>query len=204
MFFDLPFQGYNMTFSQYTALTLTLPRVRMMRTWRRPSCVRCWYFSHAGCTCTQGEHVSTLSLRIIWRLVLGALTALLIWKATPSEYDHYASPALPVSDQKRTRSQYHSIKHARPPLSKAWCRRQNKTKNCANYNIQKILQILKTRLFESRGAIGAWCLAMCVTLITYSTTSLSTSASKMQGKCNRKSSTSQHHHSKGPCPLCHL
>ena len=31
---------------------------------------------------------------------------------------------------------------------------------------------------------------MCVTLITYSTTSLSTAASKMQGTCNGKSSTS--------------
>ena len=54
----------------------------------------------------------------------------------------------------------------------------------------KKMQILQKRLFESRCAIGAWCLAMCVTLITYSTISLSTSASKMQGTCNGKSSTS--------------
>ena len=66
----------------------------------------------------------------------------------------------------------------------------DKTKKCANYNIQNMLQILKKRLFESRSAIGGWCLAMCVTLITHSTTSLSTSASKMQGTCNGKSSTS--------------
>ena len=113
----------------------------------------------------------------------------------------YAWPALAVSDQKRTRSQYHSIKHARPPLSTAWRRRQNK-KIVQIITYKKILQILKKKAFWI--AVRNRCMVPCNMRNTDHLLNNISIHIRLENTRDMQRKKVQHHHSKGPCPACHL